>query len=307
MEMPLEEGYIYGREPKKPSPVPDIQAMFEAVGVPTCKLGELPHPKDWYAGAKERQRLRDIEMEELFGRKDELRRGWVDLVMDGLGSWGERVDVIRNSGGPTLGLAELLARAAHERPFDEERIDLLYAKSEQANLDQSRLRAELTNVREHITQNEDQISKKEVEDEATEEQRIEEKRLEAIKKAKVEKELARQAALLRGEEWPEDAELEDQVADPEPEEGKGAAAAAAGGGGGEPTSPLGPTSARNKASFLAEPSTSPSPELRGGLARQLPPLPSPPGSAGSTGTGAGGGLGLAGGVSPGGPRLGRSP
>jgi len=270
--MPLEEGYVYGQTPKKPTPIPDIPALFESVGVPKGKLGDLPHTKEWYAGAKERQRLREIETEELYFRKDQLRTNWVDLVLDGLDVWGSKVTARLGERGPVVGLAELLARAAHERPSGEDRIEELLAKSKQAQADQARLRIELTDAREHIDQNEDQIRKREEEDVVTEQERLAEKQAEKERMARAEKQLARQAALLRGEELPEESEDggEAAAADAE-EEGAGA----------DPEPPV-PPSAVPAASFLSEPSSSPSPELRGGLARQLPPLP------GASGYGGGG-------------------
>mmetsp|Transcript_74317 Transcript_74317/g.187252 ORF Transcript_74317/g.187252 Transcript_74317/m.187252 type:complete len:300 (+) Transcript_74317:110-1009(+) len=275
MELPLEEGYVYGKTPKKPTPVPDIPALFESVGVPKGKLGELPYPKEWYDGAKERARLREIEMEELYFRKDGLRTNWVDLVLDGLDVWGQKVAARQAERGPIVGLAELLARAAHERPSEEDRIEVLMAKAAQAQADQARLRVELADAREHITQNEDQIQKREEEDAAAERERVEEKKAEMERKARAEKQLARQAALLRGEELPES------------EDGEGGAELAADGveNDAEVEHPVPPAEVP-AATFLAEPSGSPSPELRGGLARQLPPLPPPAAGYGSgTGTG----------------------
>eukprot|EP00405_Crypthecodinium_cohnii_P021868 CAMPEP_0206465962 /NCGR_PEP_ID=MMETSP0324_2-20121206/28159_1 /ASSEMBLY_ACC=CAM_ASM_000836 /TAXON_ID=2866 /ORGANISM="Crypthecodinium cohnii, Strain Seligo" /LENGTH=307 /DNA_ID=CAMNT_0053938955 /DNA_START=8 /DNA_END=932 /DNA_ORIENTATION=+ len=267
MELPLEEGYVYGKAPKPPSAVPDITAMFDHIGVPKGKLGELPYSKEWYEGSKERARLREIEVEQLYSKKDELRGNWAHLVADGLDSWGQRVDVLRHTKGPTVGLLELLARAAHERPFDEERIDILSAKADQTAQELARLTVELDSVYDHLSHNQDQVLKKEAEDLAAENQRKEEKRLEQEKRARIEKELARQAALLAGEEWNEEEEefddhqqREDEVHALEDQTGAGESPEQAGG----------------KADFLKEPSPSAAPELRGGLGRQLPPLPTPP-------------------------------
>lgn len=235
------EGTIYGQAPKEPSPIPDIQGIFDAAGIPKGKLGELPHSKEWYAGAKKRAKLREEEVEILYEKKGSLRRDWVNFVTAGLAVWDDRIHAMQKMRGPTGGLAEQLARAAHERPFDEERIAILNDKSDTAAANLERLTAELASVKASINESQVEILKKEALDAAQDETRNEEKLLAKEKKERADKELARQAALLRGEELDEDN---------------------ANGAENQPDANL----------LLSDIPKSPSPELRGGLGRQLPPL-----------------------------------
>lgn len=304
MEFPLEEGYVYGQAPKEPSKPPDIHAVFEAVGVPKGKLGELPYPKDWYDGAKERARLRAIELEELYAKKNDIRQEWVHLVLADCEDQVDQVDRRLVESGPVLGLAELLARAALERPEAEDRIERLQERASKAAEDQERLRFALDAARMRLVTNADAIRKREGEDLSAEQERVEEKRAEEARKRKGEKILARQAAMLRGEEVPPDSDEDDDEGANDDARGEGGQQRVADDSANEgrpgvahmppsaprlpPSGPAAPKSGIASppslagqpypASFLgmrvASPSPHPSPELRGGLARQLPPIQS---------------------------------
>lgn len=268
--MPTEEGWVYGQAPKQPAPPCDIQGMFEAVGVPKGKLGELPHPKSWYDGAKERAAAREIEMEELFAERERLRHGWGTLMLNDLESWHERADKKLVEKGAVAGLAELLARAAHERPFDEARILDLQEKTQKAIDSFTSVTEALTNAREHLILNEENIRMKDEEDAQREMTRLEEKAAADERKRKAEKALARQAALLRGEEWDDDEDLNDvDIPPPPPPKTPPTPRTVAASVGGTAN-----VTAVSPPSFLDSTSAGayPAPELRGGLGRQLPPL-----------------------------------
>jgi len=275
-ELPVEEGWVYGQAPKQPRPPPDIHGMFEAIGVPKGKLGELPHPKEWYDGAKDRAAARGQEMEQLYVGKDALRQEWCWLVLAELDDWGGRVDQKLKEKGAVGGLAELLARTAHERPSDEARIDALNGKTEEARRNMAGLTKELRDTRDHLRENERFIREKEEADVTAEIKRVEEKKAADERKKKAEKILAKQAALLRGEEWPESEEEDEEGSAAAPDESPAMERTRSGGSrpGSSPSQGYPPT-------FLAPAGTAlaPVPELRGGLARQLPPLETSPSKA----------------------------
>jgi len=215
--MPLEEGYVYGRAPEQPSNPPDLNELFEAADIPKGKLGDLPMSVEWYAGAKERSRLRNLEMESLFEQKNALRSEWVDLALADLNEWGAIVEERKREVGPVLGLAEVLARTAHERPQDAERVERLVGKSAKAFANQARLAEALEVWGAHIEGNEEVIRLREHQDQEKEVQRVAEQKAQELRKQKADRRLARQAALLRGEDVPPSSDEEEEQAKEEEE------------------------------------------------------------------------------------------
>lgn len=250
--LPTEDGYVYGHAPKEPEAPPDLEGMFEAAGIPGPLDGGSPFTAEWYAGAKERAIARDKEMQELLERKDVLRTEWADLVSDELAEWASLVDKRAAEPQRVGGLAELLARTAHERPGEADRVEELKVLLTQAATDRERCEAELENAAKHLRRNEDAVRAREAQDKAEEEERKEEKRKADARRAKAERLLERQAALMRGEEYP--------ASEADEEEGDG-------GSGEEAMKPPPP------------PTLLPAGAPREGAARTLPPLqgaPPPP-------------------------------
>jgi len=245
--LPTEEGYVYGHAPKEPEAPPDLEGMFEAAGIPGPMDGGSPFTAEWYAGAKDRAIARDKEMQELLGRKDVLRTEWANLVSDELAEWAAWVDKRASEPQRVGGLAELLARTAHERPGETDRIEELQMLLTQAASDRERCEAELANAAKHLRRNEDAVRAREAQDKAEEEERKEEKRKADARRAKAERMLERQAALMRGEEYPA-SEIDEE------EEGSGE----------EATQPPPP------------PTLLPAGAQREGAARTLPPLKGAP-------------------------------
>jgi len=265
-----EEGYVYGQAPKPPRGPPDVEGMMQAVGLPGPVEGGLPFTLEWYAGAKERQAAREAEQELLLARKEELRGSWTELAWTDLAGWGAKVDTIAAEDNPLMGLAELLARAAHETPHEVDRIERLREQYSSALIEKDRLQGELATARRHLQRNEDAIRTKDLEDAALEEERLEQKRVADLRKARAERALRRNEAMLRGEAFEE--EDEDDVdggisqAEESAEEAYPPDVPARAGSRDETwlTGQHGPSS------------TGLPPGARGGLARELPPLPDPP-------------------------------
>lgn len=285
-EMPTEEGYIYGRAPEPPKAPPDIHGMFETIGVPKGKLGELPYPVDWYDGAKERAAARVIEMENLLQEKSSLREQWAGLAVTDLESWQDRVDKKLADKGAVEGLAELLARAAHERPGDEARVQQLHAMTEQAFASLATVTEALLEAKENVIINRESIQMKEEEDAAAERTRLDEKRKADERKRKAEKALKRQAAALAGEELSDDSSCDDlelpaRPPSPDPPTPRTIAASVGGTAIVTQVSPVSPAKVSAR-TYLGAPSGAgayPSPELRQGMGQQLPPLDTSPSKA----------------------------
>merc|ERR1719188_476963 len=111
-------------------------------------------------------------MESLFEQKNALRQEWVDLALADLSEWGAIVEERKREVGPVLGLAEVLARTAHERPQDADRVERLLWKSDKAFENQARLAASLEAWSGHIEVNEEAIRLREQQDVEKEEQRV---------------------------------------------------------------------------------------------------------------------------------------
>lgn len=272
--IPTEEGWIYGQKPKEPEAPGDMEGMFEAAGVPDrLTSGVLPFSPEWYAGAKERQRLRDIEKEGLLGQRRGVGREWSELVWNDLRTWTERIDFIVSQPEPLADLQVLLARTKHERPDDHERFKALEEMSTKAETRQVIVRGELDTTRAKNVDLEAKIRAKEAEDDAEEADRIEKKRLADKRRRRAERALKRNEAMLRGEDVPplvEDSEAEaDAVAEVESPDSSPPRTAQAG---------ARPRSGRGLHSADGSPaaSVSPGPPLqRGGMFRELPPIQDP--------------------------------
>jgi len=281
--MPVEEGWVYGQKLKDPEAPSDLEGMMEAAGVPdSLTNGTLPFSPEWYAGAKERQRLRDIEKEKLLFDKADARHEWAELMWTDLSTWGERLHFIVNQPEPLADLQALLARTRHERPDDVDRFKQLQVIATEAETRQWRVRKDLGSSSEALNELEAKIREKEAKEHAEELDRIEKKRIADKRKRKAERALRRNEALLRGEDPPplvEDSEAENAEGD---EDGADLPVSPASAmpspdfalkGGSRPATGL------SVRSFDASPdhSVSPSPPLqRGGPGRELPPIQDPP-------------------------------
>mmetsp|Transcript_37766 Transcript_37766/g.108861 ORF Transcript_37766/g.108861 Transcript_37766/m.108861 type:complete len:304 (-) Transcript_37766:45-956(-) len=269
-----EEGFVYGHAVKQPrSKPPDVEGMMKAAGIPGPKEGGLPHSLEWYRGAKERQAAREKEKEELLIVKNDYRKDWASIITDRLEDVGYRVDCIMKEPQPLGVLAELLARTAHERPNAVDRIQELRTRLAVADQEKERLNLELANAREGLRTMEDSVRRKKVEGDEEEEERLRLAEEERQRKAKAEKQLRRNAALLRGEEWTE------SDSDASEDEGQAAAALAADGEdagtpGPSPALEVPPTAGSREIFGSGQPPTPGA--VRGGLAQQLPPITDPP-------------------------------
>jgi len=176
--LPVEEGWVYGQKPKEPEAPPDLESLFEAAGVPDrLTHGEPPFSPEWYAGAKERQRLRDLEIEKLQGLRNDTRHQWAELVWTDLEIWQERIDFTVSLPEPLGDLQALLARTRHERPDDIFGFKAIQEIAEKAEVRQVQVRADLADAKQRMTEIEDKIRKREAEDEIAEKERLEKKRL----------------------------------------------------------------------------------------------------------------------------------
>jgi len=275
---------MYGKEKKAAEAPGDLEGLFEAAGVPD-KLtnGQLPFSPEWYAGAKERQRLRDIEKEELLAQRAGVRTEWAELVWTDLGTWRDRIDFTVSMPEPLADLQVLLARTKHERPEDVERYEELLEVAAKAEARQVQVRQELSATRSSIVDIEAEIRRKEEQDDAEEKDRIEKKRLADKRRRRAERVLKRNEALLRGEEPPplvEDSEAEGMenpdspTSAPSPsnnlEESVNGSKDILGSRTPKETQTAG-TPIDSSSAALASPTLQ-----RGGMARELPPLQDPP-------------------------------
>lgn len=255
-----EEGYVYGKAPKPPREPPPIDDLLEAAGVPGPKEGGLPHSLEWYRGAKDRQIARDKEKEELLLRKNGFRKEWATLIWTNLEECSDKVDCMIAAPQPVGALAELLARTAHERPGHVDRIGELKGRLAIALHEKDHLNGELSAIRDRLRIIEGSVRERDLEGDSEEEERLQLKREEEARKARAERILRRNEALLRGEELPET-----------PREGEEL---------NEPTGP-GPAPAADTRPgpglFSVGMPMPPAPgAMRGGLARELPPIRDPP-------------------------------
>lgn len=274
--MPVEEGWVYGQKPKEPEAPPDVESLFEAAGVPD-KLtnGQPPFSPEWYAGAKERQRVRDAEIEKIMSQRNDVRHQWAELMWTDLSVWRDRIDYTASLAEPLADLQALLARTKHERPDDVARFQEIQEIAAKAAIRQGQVRKHLVEAKEQMMDIEGKVRLKEEEDEAAEKDRLEKKRLAEKRRRRAERALKRNEALLRGEDPPplvEDSEEEGFQPEDDPKDLMQELIEA---------SPQGKRTRSSRsedspaATSLAN-SLSPPPLQRGGLARELPPLQDPP-------------------------------
>lgn len=271
--IPTQDGWVYGHKLQEPRPPGDMEAMFDVAGVPDrLTSGVLPFSPEWYAGAKERQRLRDIEREELLGKRRGVGREWSELIWTDLGTWTERINFLVEQPEPLADLQVLLARMKHERPDDVERFKRLEEVATKAENRQILVRGDLSNTLTKNVDLESKIRAKETEDDAAEAERIEQKRIQEKRRRRGERALKRNEALLRGEEPPpiiedSDAEVEAPTESASLVSSPMQTATAC-----RPSSGCGLHSAGGSPAA----SVSPSPPLqRGGMFRELPPIQDP--------------------------------
>jgi len=250
------EGTVYGVAPQQPKDPPDLDLLFEGADLPGGRDNSLPFSLEWYAGAKERQRLRDEERERLDTRKIELRGGWTKLMEQDISEWIGKVDALISDDGSAAvgalrGLAELVARAAQESPDDVERNEQLVQALARSETEDDLLNRELRTTRHGLQTCAEVIQQAEAEAVADDEAKAEAKRVQEARRAKAEEELRRQEALLRGE-------------DPD------AVSVSAARPDGSPLPPLPPATGLAAAEGAARRMT------RSGPATELPPLQDPP-------------------------------
>eukprot|EP00933_Yihiella_yeosuensis_P013043 TRINITY_DN12272_c0_g2_i2.p1 TRINITY_DN12272_c0_g2~~TRINITY_DN12272_c0_g2_i2.p1 ORF type:complete len:340 (+),score=73.05 TRINITY_DN12272_c0_g2_i2:60-1022(+) len=310
--MPTEEGYIYGRQKQEPADPPDLPGLFDAANIPekTGGIEGLPHSPEWYAGAKDREKIRAAEFEKMLVQKASLRKDWADLVGDGLTTARDRLDMVMNLAEPLSDLKALVARTKHERPGDAGTFNSLHEVARLASIRQDKARQELRDIMDGMSTLEGEIKGKEAADAKAEEDRLEEKRLADKRRRKNERMLKRQEALVRGEDpgpLVEDSDEEPGQKPPEddlarllspqdesrPSTASSLPASAVGGRRKDPlsspeTSPAVRGSrphSENRRVRLSDdldaspghsPSTSPPPLQRSGISRELPPLDDPP-------------------------------
>lgn len=203
--VPTTEGTVYGVAPQQPQDPPDLDLLFEGADLPGGRSNELPFSLEWYAGAKERQRLRDEERERLDTRRVQLRGGWTELMDHDISEWIGKVDALEIDDGSTAvgalrGLAELVARAAQESPDDVERNEQLVRALARSETEDDLLNRELRMTRSGLQTCVELIQQAEAEAVADDEAKAEAKRVQEARRAKAEEELRRQEALLRGED-----------------------------------------------------------------------------------------------------------
>jgi len=251
------EGSVYGKAPKPPKDPPNVIELMEAADIPAPSSTGLPHTLEWYRGAKDRKIARAKESQGLLMRKNELRKQWNALILSNLETTGNKVDSVAAEPQPVGDLALLLARTAHERPQHEQRIAELQDRLDVAVKNKESLDSELSLGRTQLSDVEALVRQLESQGDAEEEERWRKKREEDEKRAKNEKILRRNEALLRGEEL-EDTPRQGEDAPATP----GAGTMAAGDG----FPGLASTSARSGSSSAGR-----LPPLRG-----RPPLPASP-------------------------------
>uniref|UniRef100_A0A7S1Q383 Uncharacterized protein n=1 Tax=Alexandrium catenella TaxID=2925 RepID=A0A7S1Q383_ALECA len=274
--MPETDGFVYGHAVKQPrSKPPNVEAMFKAAGIPGPKEGGLPHSLEWYRGAKARQAARAKEKEELLVVKHGHKQSWASILSASLEDCSYRADCIMKEPQPLGLLAELLARTAHERPQAVDRIEELRMRLLVADTEKERLNSALSNARDSLGVVEADVRRKRVEAEEEEEERLKELAIEKKHKAKAEKQLRRNEALLLGEEWDEsdssgsEDENKDAAAGEEDSEEDDASPPGA-----TPPLDVPPANELRDIFGTGEPPTPGA--TRGGLARELPPIPDPP-------------------------------
>lgn len=251
------EGTVYGVAPQQPKDPPDLDLLFEGADLPGGRDNSLPFSLEWYAGAKERQRLRDEDRERLDTRRVQLRGVWTELMEQDISEWLGKVDALLLDDGSAAvgalgGLAELVARAAQETPDDVERNEQLVQALARSEAEDDLLNQELSTTRHGLQTVAGVIQQAEADAVADDEAKAEAKREQEARRARAEEELRRQEALLKGE-------------DPDAVSESGARPD------GSPLPPLPPAAAGPAAA-----EGSPRRMARSGPATELPPLQDPP-------------------------------
>jgi hypothetical protein len=215
MDRPL-DGFIYGQPPSKLPDVPDVVGMLEAADVPLGDGGNLPHTLEWYAGAKERQAARNLEMETLVVSRNDLRNSWCDMAVEAMNTWIGNVEDLANLQEPQ-DINSLLARTVASRPYDTEEITKLKAIVTGAEARRAELREANASIIERLRTLEEKIHEKKHQDEVEEEARAEKERLRKEHKARSEEALRKAQSMMEGENDEggdaEEAEDEDEPAD----------------------------------------------------------------------------------------------
>lgn len=240
------DGWIYGQKPSKLPDVPDVDGMLEAADVPKGDGETLPHTLEWYAGAKDRQKARDAETMQREVEREALRNEWADLAAMGIQDWMTKVEDLANLQEPQ-DINGLLARTFAERPNDTVEIEKLKGIVSTAEVQRSQLRDASAAVIERLKLLEQQISDKNVQDQADEEVRKEKERLHKEHKARSEAALRRAQAIMQGEEVEDIDEEADEDEDPD-----------------------------SPRPLTAEATAGLPPPMRSGINRELPPIADPP-------------------------------
>jgi hypothetical protein len=268
MDRPL-DGYVYGQEAAKLPTVPDVPGMLEAADIPLGDdSGGLPHSLEWYAGAKDRQKARDAESEELIHVRDALRNEWSDMACSELFGWISKIEAVANEPEPQ-DINALLARTVAERPYDKIEIDLLRSNVMIAEEERAKLREANSIVLERMRKLDTQV--REQQEKENEEERIikEQKRAAAEKKQRMEEALRKAQLAMFGRDPDEDEGDNDEIDEEAEVEGSGPL---------PPLSGLLPPQAID--GTIGTPgrglSLPPTPPSRTGLARELPPLANTP-------------------------------
>lgn len=230
-------GAIYDQTPEL-TYMPDVHGMLEANGIPENAGGPLPFSLEWYAEAPKRAKDRAKRKLELIAQRNELRTDWATTMCNDLSTWTQRFDIIAAEKEPSH-LAELFVRTVTERPFDRQEINLLSKHSVAAGKKLDELRVFFEQGRDRCRVASEAIEAKEVREAAEEEERVRLEEQEKRRKAAAQLELKKSMEAATGQKQ----ELtEDEQALLDEEEEQNAA----------------------------------SPLVRGGAARELPPLVNPP-------------------------------
>lgn len=266
-------GQIYGQAPSKVPDVPDVNGMFEAADVPLGDGTNLPHSLEWYAGAADRQKVRDAEVDELVVDRNDLRNEWCNMAREGMADWITKVEELANLQEPQ-DINSLLARTVAERPDDAGEIEKLKRIVTEAERQRAQLREANAGIIERLRVVEYEIHEKQNADQAEEEVRQEKERLAKEHRARSEEALRKAQELMYGHD-PDNAE-EDEEGDAGDDNEPGAEA---GPGPLPPIQSPGPPRSPDVLGGSGAPGrgpTPPAPSARSGLGRELPPIADPP-------------------------------
>jgi len=267
MDRPL-DGFVYGQAPAKMPDLPNVVGMLEAADVPLGDGGDLPHTLEWYAGAKDRQKARDEEAEQLTVVRDKLRNEWCNLACEELLGWISKVEAVANEPEPQ-DVNALLARTVSERPNDKVEIDLLRHIVTTEEEGKAKLREANRVVLERMHQLDVEVRERQVKEDEDERIIVEEKRIATAKKKKSEEALRKAQMAMFGRDVEEEEDENDEEHEEEAQiEGSG------------PLPPLGgPMPTQGVEGTIETPGRGglpATPSARTGLARELPPLANTP-------------------------------